>query len=78
MQKMTSAELRRKNISSIYNFIYRSGGATRQEIQQQLQLSLPTIAQQREAAGNMSNDIDTLTQQKQALVVQLKQLEVQK
>lgn len=45
MQKMTSAELRRKNISSIYNFIYRSGGATRQEIQQQLQLSLPTIAQ---------------------------------
>lgn len=41
-------------------------------------ISLPTIAQQREAAGNMSNDIDALTQQKQALVVQLKQLEVQK
>lgn len=29
-------------------------------------ISLPTIAQQREAAGNMSNDIDALTQQKQA------------
>ena len=41
-------------------------------------ISLPTITQQREAAGNMSNDIDALTQQKQALVVQLKQLEVQK
>ena len=41
-------------------------------------ISLPTIAQQREAAGNMSNDIDALTQQKQALFVQLKQLEVQK
>ncbi len=41
-------------------------------------INLPTIAQQREAAGNMSNDIDALMQQKQALVVQLKQLEVQK
>ena len=40
-------------------------------------ITLPTIAQQREA-GIMSNDIDALTQQKQALVVQLKQLEVQK
>lgn len=42
---MTSAELRRKNISSIYKLIYHNGGATRLEIQQQLQLSLPTIAQ---------------------------------
>ena len=41
-------------------------------------LNLPTIAQQRQAASNMSNDIDALSQQKQALEVQLKQLEVQK
>ncbi len=41
-------------------------------------LNLPTIAQQRQAASNMSNDIDALAQQKQALEVQLKQLQVQK
>ena len=60
MRKMTSAELRRKNISSIYNFIYRSGGATRQEIQQQLQLSLPTIAQDLRFNGTLQSSDFTL------------------
>ena len=37
-------------------------------------LNLPTIAQQRQAASNMSNDIDALSQQKQALEVQKERL----
>lgn len=41
-------------------------------------LNLPTIEQQRQTAGNMSNDIDALVQQKQALSVQLQQLQVKK
>ncbi|MCI6159142.1 MAG: biotin/lipoyl-binding protein [Selenomonadaceae bacterium] len=41
-------------------------------------LSLPTIAQERASAANMSNDVDSLVQQRQALAVQLKQLQVSK
>ena len=41
-------------------------------------LSLPTIAQERAAAQNMENDIEALTQQRKALEVQLKELQVAK
>ena len=37
-----------------------------------------TVGQQRQAAANMSNDVESLQQQKQALEVQLKELEVAK
>ena len=41
-------------------------------------LNLPTIAQERAAAENIQNDITALTQQKNFLAVQLKELEVAK
>ena len=41
-------------------------------------INLPTIAQERATAQNMTNDIEALTQQKKALEVQLKELEVAK
>ena len=41
-------------------------------------LSLPTIAQERQEAGNKQHDVHSLQQQKKALEVQLKELEVQK
>ena len=41
-------------------------------------INLPTIAQERATAQNMANDIEALTQQKKALEVQLKELEVAK
>lgn len=41
-------------------------------------ISLPTIAQERESAKNIENDIAALNQQKKALEVQLKELEVAK
>ena len=41
-------------------------------------LNLPTIAQERAAAQNMTNDVESLRQQKKALEVQLKELEVAK
>ena len=39
-------------------------------------LRLPTIAQERAAADNMANDVEAMRQQKRALEVQLKELEV--
>lgn len=41
-------------------------------------LNLPTIAQQRQEAANKNNDVDSLIQQKQQLIVQLEELKVQK
>ena len=41
-------------------------------------LNLPTIAQERAEIQNMANDIDALNQQKKALEVQLKELQVAK
>ena len=41
-------------------------------------INLPTIAQERATAQNMANDIEALTQQRRALEVQLKELEVAK
>lgn len=41
-------------------------------------LSLPTIAQERAEAQNLENDIEALTQQRKALEVQLKELQVAK
>ena len=41
-------------------------------------INLPTIAQERASAQNMANDIEALSQQKRALEVQLKELEVAK
>ena len=40
--------------------------------------SLPTIEQERAAATNMNNDIEALRRQREALLVSLKELEVQK
>ncbi|WP_294147157.1 biotin/lipoyl-binding protein [uncultured Selenomonas sp.] len=41
-------------------------------------IALPTIAQERASAANMSNDVAALESQRQALVVQLEELETQK
>ena len=41
-------------------------------------IALPTIAQERASAANMSNDVSALESQRQALVVQLEELETQK
>lgn len=41
-------------------------------------IALPTIAQERASAANMSNDVSALKSQRQALVVQLEELETQK
>lgn len=41
-------------------------------------LNLPTIAQERQEAGNKANDLEALRQQKKALEVQLDQLKVKK
>ena len=41
-------------------------------------IALPTIAQERASAANMSNDVSALEAQRQALAVQLEELETQK
>jgi len=41
-------------------------------------MNLPTIRQERQAAANMANDVESMRQQKNALEVQLKELEVAK